>query len=730
MKKPFVAAALSALLVLFACAASADPTAPSVSTEAANPTNVSSATLYGTVTATNGALILDRGFYWSAAPGVNTSTGTKLSEGGTTPGVFSKALTGLNTNTEYYYRAYASNSVGLTLDRADVSFNTLAATPTAPTVGGSTISSLNVAIGAGDGNPAATAYAIQETNSGWYVQLDGSLAATPGVFQTASLWGTTTVIGLAPGTEYAFAVMANNAVGIATAFGPATSAYTANVPFTQGNVAVLSANLASTNNTAFTILEVNGGGLVQTVPINATSGTNALRVSGLAGSAPKLANSNDGTLLVLAGFNSTNGSVTGNTITNRAVATLDEDARFTLQTTFVGISGDQVRDATSLDNKTWYAVDNGGSYTNGTTAPLNTSNIVALKSFGGVIYALQSSENTVPLSTVSANGTTLTGAPGLTTRATNAVDFCLVASGNNGFTYDLLYILNETATNAGIIAKYYLDIGNTGNWIFAGSYDDSGVDTGLGYSGLGGFGLAAANDGAGDVDLYLTTGDGTVANNSLWQVVDQGGALSSGWQSAPTVSAPTLLYTATGGATLKGVAFVPTVLVTNIVFNPSATSVSVGGTANLAGALQILPANATVQAVTWQSDNPYVARVDYTGLVTGRHLGTAHVSVTTTDGSNLTTTNLVTVQFTITPGSVKVTGSGASASAAFSFIYTSGMTIDVLGTNNVAAPTATWPVVGTATESPAGSGNYQFTDPTPATNSKTFYLLNALAPTD
>jgi hypothetical protein len=35
---------------------------------------------------------------------------------------------------------------------------------------------------------------------------------------------------------------------------------------------------------------------------------------------------------------------------------------------------------------------------------------------------------------------------------------------------------------------------------------------------------------------------------------------------------------------------------------------------------------------------------------------------------------------------------------------------------------ATWPVVGTAVESPAGSGNYQVTNG-PATNGAVFYIL-------
>jgi hypothetical protein len=57
----------------------------------------------------------------------------------------------------------------------------------------------------------------------------------------------------------------------------------------------------------------------------------------------------------------------------------------------------------------------------------------------------------------------------------------------------------------------------------------------------------------------------------------------------------------------------------------------------------------------------------------------------------------------------------------FSFTNATGLSFSVLATNNLSAPKTNWPVVGQAVESPAGSGNYQFTN-SPATNGW-FYLL-------
>jgi hypothetical protein len=51
------------------------------------------------------------------------------------------------------------------------------------------------------------------------------------------------------------------------------------------------------------------------------------------------------------------------------------------------------------------------------------------------------------------------------------------------------------------------------------------------------------------------------------------------------------------------------------------------------------------------------------------------------------------------------------------------LSFSVLATNDLAAPKTNWPVIGTAVESPAGSGNYQFTNSTLATNGALFYLL-------
>jgi hypothetical protein len=82
-----------------------------------------------------------------------------------------------------------------------------------------------------------------------------------------------------------------------------------------------------------------------------------------------------------------------------------------------------------------------------------------------------------------------------------------------------------------------------------------------------------------------------------------------------------------------------------------------------------------------------------------------------------------TTPFFITAGSTKLIGFGSTAAVQFSFTNVSGLSFSVCATNNVSAPLATWPVIGTATENPANSGQYQFVDPNYATNSRLFYIL-------
>lgn len=314
--------------------------------------------------------------------------------------------------------------------------------------------------------------------------------------------------------------------------------------FIAGDLAVLQA-AASATNTTCSVVEVSPTSTTPTTPVQtiAISGTGsgAVRISGSASSTGYLTTTNDGSKLIFTGANSTNTSANVNTLNPRAVASLDSSAAFAIMTTYTGTSGNQTRGATSLNGTNWFIGDQGGYYTNGSTSASPTGNIRSVKSFGGAVYGFTASATLPPVVTISApTGGATTALPGLANGATSRQDFYLVSSGNNGSSYDVLYVLDATSNTAGTIFKYSLV---AGTWTANGSYTTT----------FGGFGLAAADNGNGAL-LYVTTGQGALTANSLLKLSDTAGYNST---ISITTANNVTLYTAPAGNILKGVAFAP-----------------------------------------------------------------------------------------------------------------------------------------------------------------------------
>ena len=199
--------------------------APTVTSAAVSALTATSATLGGNVTATGGAAILGNGSVYSvtatnANPIIGGSGVTQVAT--VTPAAGTGAFvnvtgTTLDANTQYSYKAYATNSIGTSYGSV-ITFYTLANVPGTPVVSNATTSSLDVAIDA-NANPANTTFAIMEAG-GQYVQANGTLGATA-FYQTAASWGIVTVSGLAANTQYTFSVIAQNGASVNTT--PSTS---------------------------------------------------------------------------------------------------------------------------------------------------------------------------------------------------------------------------------------------------------------------------------------------------------------------------------------------------------------------------------------------------------------------------------------------------------------------------------------------------------------------------
>jgi len=239
--------------------------APSVTTSAATSISTTGGTLNGEVTSDGGATVTERGFVYKTSSSVTISDNKTVVAG--TTGTFSLSLSSLSASTQYYFRAYAINPVNTTLGD-ELNFWTLANTPSAPTVNTPTSSSLNVSIGGSDGNSATTAYAIQETMSGNYVQANGSLGVSA-VWQTASTWSAITVIGLSSATTYTFKVKARNGANVeTTSFSATTSGTTSSIGL---NAVILSSALTSIYGSVSSGVSFTASGTNLTSNITATA---------------------------------------------------------------------------------------------------------------------------------------------------------------------------------------------------------------------------------------------------------------------------------------------------------------------------------------------------------------------------------------------------------------------------------------------------------------------------
>jgi uncharacterized protein (TIGR02145 family) len=96
-------------------------TTPSVSTTTVTTFTSNSAIVGGNVLSDGNSSVTERGVYWGTSQNLET-TGTKL-QIGSGNGSYSTSLSGLNPNTDYYVKAYATNSAGTSYGN-EVSFKT------------------------------------------------------------------------------------------------------------------------------------------------------------------------------------------------------------------------------------------------------------------------------------------------------------------------------------------------------------------------------------------------------------------------------------------------------------------------------------------------------------------------------------------------------------------------------------------------------------------------------
>jgi uncharacterized protein (TIGR02145 family) len=205
---------------------------PVVETNAATEITTNSVKLNGTVSSNGGAIITERGFYWSTSitnPGPETG-GSKISVAGLTFS-FNYVLSGLMEHTTHYFTAYASNSAGTSIGNS-VSFETLQ-TIALPTVSTLSITNIaqNSASGGGnvtsDGGAAVTARGICWSTSPYPTTANEKTTDGSGTGSFSSA-----LTGLTANTSYYVRAYATNNKG--TAYGAQETFTTKAVDLTSG----------------------------------------------------------------------------------------------------------------------------------------------------------------------------------------------------------------------------------------------------------------------------------------------------------------------------------------------------------------------------------------------------------------------------------------------------------------------------------------------------------------
>lgn len=193
-------------------------TTASITTSAATATSCNSASAGGNITSDGGSPVTAKGVCW------NTSTGPTVNNSktadGTGTGTFSSSLTGLNGNTTYYARAYATNGEG-TVYGNEVNFTTPACA-SVPTVTTANVTNPTQTTATGGGNVTADGGATVTAKGVCWSTTQNPTINNPKTVDGDGLGTfTSSLAGLTAGTTYYVRAYATNAAG--TSYGSQVS---------------------------------------------------------------------------------------------------------------------------------------------------------------------------------------------------------------------------------------------------------------------------------------------------------------------------------------------------------------------------------------------------------------------------------------------------------------------------------------------------------------------------
>ncbi len=200
-------------LTLFCFSCKKGPTLPSVATTTVSEITQETASSGGNVTDDGGEEVTARGVCWSTTQ--NPTTGSNITTDGSGTGIYTSNLTGLTAGTEYYVRAYATNSEGTAYGN-QVFFTTLPINlPTLTTDPVTSITQTTAVSGGNitdDGGAAVTARGVC-----WSTSTDPTTADNTTTDGSGTGVFTSNLTGLSPNTYYYVRAYAVNSEG--TAYG-------------------------------------------------------------------------------------------------------------------------------------------------------------------------------------------------------------------------------------------------------------------------------------------------------------------------------------------------------------------------------------------------------------------------------------------------------------------------------------------------------------------------------
>jgi hypothetical protein len=216
--------------------------AMTLTTTPASSITATSATVGGSVPNDGGASVIERGLCLSKLP---TPTITNKIANGSGTGSYASNITGLEANTTYYVRAYATNSVNTNYGN-EISFTTKDGIVALTTIAATTITATSATIGGtitSDGGATITARGICWSKTTNPTTADGKSTNTGAIGSFS-----TNVTGLTIGAKYYVRSYATNSVG---------TSYGNEISFTTLDGKII---LTTTSITAITALTANSGG--------------------------------------------------------------------------------------------------------------------------------------------------------------------------------------------------------------------------------------------------------------------------------------------------------------------------------------------------------------------------------------------------------------------------------------------------------------------------------------